>query len=412
MAISKRRPGALAAHVEGFQSYLLGLGYTPGTVRGQMKILGHLGRWMEARGLAPVDLTLFEVDSFVAEACCERGLHRADHRTAVQVLEHLMQEGVAPAPVETPKSDLDRFLEAYREWMLRERGLAVATVLRYEDTARRFLFQRAAGDAGPAVGVTSVEVNSFLLVESARCSVGAAKGRVAELRSLLRYLFVRGLTATQLAAAVPPVAGWHNTGIPPTLSPSDVQALLDSCDRSRPNGLRDLAILTLVARLGLRSIEVSRMELDDVHWRTGEVTVRGKARRIDTMPLPVEVGDAVAAYLSQARPSSDPGQRRLFLTGRAPRAPIPADLVSDVARRACLRAGLTPVGAHRLRHALARQMVARGVALTDISQVLRHRDLATTAIYAKVDLDSLRMVARPWPCLCVVPAPAIGGAER
>jgi site-specific recombinase XerD len=412
MAISKRKPGALAAHVEGFQSYLLGLGYTPGTVRGQMRVLGHLGRWMEGRGLRPVDLTLSEVDAFVAEACRERGLHRADHRTAVQVLEHLIQEGVAPVPVERPESELERFLGAYREWMFHERGLAEATVQRYENTARRFLFQRATGDVGPAVGVTSVEVNSFLLAESARCSVGAAKGRVAELRSLLRYLFVRGLTATGLAAAVPPVAGWHNTGIPPTLSPGDVQALLDSCDRGRPNGIRDLAILTLVARLGLRSIEVSRMELGDVHWRTGQITVRGKARRIDTMPLPVEVGEAVAAYLADARPSVGPGQRRLFLTGRAPRSPIHADLVSDVVQRACLRAGLAPVGAHRLRHALARQMVAEGVVLTDISQVLRHRDLATTAIYAKVDLDSLRMVARPWPGLCPALAAAIGGAEQ
>jgi site-specific recombinase XerD len=242
--------------------------------------------------------------------------------------------------------------------------------------------------------------------------VGAAKGRVAELRSLLRYLFVCGLTTTQLAAAVPPVAGWHDVGIPPTLSPADVQALLDNCDRGRPNGIRDLAILTLVARLGLRSIEISRMELDDVHWRTGEITVRGKARRIDTMPLSVEVGEAVAAYLADARPSVDPGQRRLFLTGRAPRAPIHADLVSDVVRRACLRAGLAPVGAHRLRHALARRMVAEGVVLTGISQVLRHRDLATTAIYAKIDLDSLRMVARPWPGLCPASVSVIGGAER
>ncbi len=416
MAISKRKPGALAAHVEGFQSYLFDVGYTPGTVRGQMKVLGHLGRWMEARGLRPAELTLTAVDTFVVEACRERGLRRADHRTVAHVLEHLIAQGVVLTPGVEPKTELERFLDGYRDWMFGERGLAEATVRRYENTARRFLGQRAEGVAGPGVGVTSAEINSFLMAESARCSVGAAKGRVAELRSLSRYLFVRGLTITQLAAAVPPVAGWHNTGIPPALSPTDIQAMLDSCDPGRPNGIRDLAILTLVARLGLRSIEVSRMELDDVNWRTGEITIRGKARRIDTMPLPVEVGEALVAYLAEARSSSDSGQRRLFLTGRAPRSPIHADLVSDVARRACLRAGRAPVGAHRLRHALARQMVAEGVALTDISQVLRHRDLATTAIYAKVDLDSLRMVARPWPDLGQAPAVAVdstmNGARR
>lgn len=412
MAISRRKPGALASHVEGFQSYLLELGYSPGTVRGQMKVLGRLGRWMEARGLSPADLTMCAVDAFVVEACRERGLHRADHRTAVQVLEHLIEQGVAPTPVLESRTELELFLDGYRAWMFGERGLAEATQQRYENTARRFLGQRATADPGPTVGVTSAEVNSFLLAESARCSVGAAKGRVAELRSLLRYLFVRGLTPTQLAAAVPPVAGWHNTGIPPALSPVDVQALLDSCDLSRPNGIRDQAILTLVARLGLRSIEVARMELDDVNWRSGEITIRGKARRIDTMPLPVEVGEALAGYLADARLSGDPDQRRLFLTGRAPRAPIHPDLVGDVVRRACLRAGIAPVGAHRLRHTLAREMLSEGVALTDISQVLRHRDLATTAIYAKVDLDSLRMVTRPWPQLRPAPAPAMGGAER
>lgn len=411
MTISRRKPGALAAHVEGFQAYLLGLGYTSGTVRGQMKVLGHLGRWMETRGLCPADL-LVAVDTFVVEACRERGLHRADHRTAMQVLEHLVAEGVTPAPVAEPKTELERFLDGYRDWMFSERGLAEATVRRYEWTARRFLGQRDPGVCAPAGGVTSVEINSFLLAESQRCSVGAAKGRVAELRSLLRYLFVRGLTSAQLAAAVPPVAGWHNTGIPATLSPASVQALLDSCDRSRPNGVRDHAILTLLARLGLRSIEVARMELDDVNWRTGEITIRGKARRIDAMPLPVEVGAAIAAYLSEARPGSDPGQRRLFLTGRAPRSAIGPDLVGDVVQRACLRAGLAPVGAHRLRHALARQMMAEGVALPDISQVLRHSDLATTAIYAKVDLGSLRMVARPWPALVCSPTHSRNEAGR
>ena len=111
MTVSRRKPGALAAHVEGFQSYLLGLGYTPGTVRGQMKVLGHLGRWMEARGLRPDDLTLSAVDAFVVEDCRERGLHRADRRTAVQVLEHLIEEGVTPTPVAEPKTELERFLE-------------------------------------------------------------------------------------------------------------------------------------------------------------------------------------------------------------------------------------------------------------------------------------------------------------
>src|SRR5262249_25515052 len=152
---------------------------------------------------------------------------------------------------------------------------------------------------------------------------------------------------------------------------------LNSCDRSTPIGVRDFAIMTLVARLGLRSIEVARMELDDVDWRHGEVVIRGKARRLDRLPLPVEVGEAMTAYLTGARPTTQ--CRRLVVTCRAPRRPIRADLVGDVVERACRRAGLATVGPHRLRHGLATQLLANGVALVDISQVLRHRDLATTA---------------------------------
>ena len=208
-------------------------------------------------------------------------------------------------------------------------------------------------------------------------SVGAAKGRVAELRALLRYLFVQGLIPLALSAAVPPVAGWHDIGIPPTLSAEDVEALLEGFDRSASTGVRDFAMLTLLARLGLRSAEVARLALNDVDWRCGELAIQGKARRCDRLPSPTEVGEALAAYLVDARPRT--GCRQVFITCRAPRRGIRPDLVGDVVQRACLRAGLPQVGAHRLRHALATELLAKGAALTNISQVLlRHQDLATT----------------------------------
>ena len=148
------------------------------------------------------------------------------------------------------------------------------------------------------------------------------------------------------------------------------------------------------SRLGLRSAEVARLELDDLDWRAGEVIVRGKARRQDRLPLPCDLGEALVAYLS-ARPNGR--ARRVFLTLRPPARPVRPDLVGDVVQRACRRAGVPHIGPHRPRHALATEMLRRGASLVDISQVLRHRDLATTAIYAKVDLARLRPVARPWP---------------
>lgn len=154
-------------------------------------------------------------------------------------------------------------------------------------------------------------------------------------------------------------------------------------------------MIMLVARLGLRSIEIARLELRHVDWRAGELVVRGKARRQDRLPLPAEVGEALVAYLSRGRNPAD--AVHLFLTCRAPRGPIRADLVGDVVERACLRAGLPRVGPHRLRHALAGELLRQGAGLVAISQVLRHQDLATTALYAKVDLDALRQVAQPWP---------------
>jgi site-specific recombinase XerD len=312
------------------------------------------------------------------------------------LLSYLREVDVAPVakPSLTPLGSL---LGQYRSWLVGERGLAATTVRRYENTARRFLQEQASADEmfEPAA-LSGVDINAFLLRECGRVSAGSAKGRVAELRSILRFLYVQGITPLPLGTAVPPVGGWRLATLPPpAMTAAEVQRLLDSCDRSSLVGIRNFAIMTLVARLGLRSIEVARLELRDVDWRAGELVVRGKGRRHDRLPLPVEVGEALVAYLSGGR--CPEGARRLFLTCRAPRGPIRADLVGDVVERACTRAGLPVVGPHRLRHALAGELLRHGAGLVAISQVLRHQDLATTALYAKVDLDALREVAQPWP---------------
>ena len=202
-------------------------------------------------------------------------------------------------------------------------------------------------------------------------------------------------TATDLGTAMPPVAGWRNTRLPATMSAADVTALLDACDRSQPSGLRDLAILTLLARLGLRSGEVAALQLGDIDWRAGEIVVRGKARCQDRLPLTVEAGEAIAGYLRDGRPRSR--CPKVILTLYAPYRGIHPSSITRVVYRACQRAGLPPVGGHRLRHALASEMLRQGSDLIEISQVLRHRDLATTSVYAQVDRAALRTVARPWP---------------
>jgi integrase len=396
MSGTRRKPGRLGPYVDGYRAWLLALGYTPGTVRVQLRLLGHLGCWMESEGLDLERLDHGAVDAFLAARRAEGHRRVPDGCGLAPLLEYLRSEGAVgfeqAGEALTPREEL---LGRYREWLIVERALAPATVSRYEALAGRFLAERSSPEDELGVtGLTVADVAAFLLRECGRLSVGSAKGRVAELRSLLRFLYLRGLTAVALADAVPPVAGWRDTGIPVAIARADVERLLAACDRAGLAGARNFAILMLLARLGLRSAEVARLELDDLDWRAGEIVVRGKARRLDRLPLPGDVGEALAGYLS-LRERRD--LRRVFLTLRAPRRPIRPDLVGDVVRRACKRAGLPEVGAHRLRHTLASELLRQGASLIEISQVLRHSDLATTAVYAKVDLVRLRQVAQPWP---------------
>lgn len=394
MATSRRRSGALAGEIEPYRWWLTARGHTPQTVRLMLRELSQLGLWLQARGL-PAD----RIDAGSVRAMFEqrkRDGHRIPGRRGMLVVEgFLRHRGLLVEPAAEP-GELDVLLDRFRSWMVDERNLADTTVLRYGKTAHRFLTEQAmpAGRLNVS-GLTGADVNAFLLRESARVSAGSAKGRVAELRALLRYLHVGGLIGSDLSAAVPPVGGWRLATIPRLVSQQDIERVVAAPDPATVNGARDRAILLLVARLGLRCVEVEHLRLDDIDWRSGEITIRGKARREDRMPLPAEVGQAISAYLA-LRGVHGPG-REVFWTCRAPRKPIGRELVSDVVRDRCGQVGVAPFGAHRMRHALARQMLRGGADLTAISQVLRHQDLATTAVYAKVDLDTLRLVAQPWP---------------
>ncbi len=395
MSGARRQDGRLGPFVDGYRLWLLEAGYTPQTTRGMLMVLGQLGRWMDAAGVDVGEVEVAAIEEFLASLRADGHRRVPTVRALRSMLVYLREVGVMRPEGPPVLSPVEALLGEYRAWLVNERGLAAMTVLRYQTLARRFLTQRVSPvDELGVANLTGADVSRFLLGECARVSVGSAKGRVAELRSLLRFLHVRGFTAMALAESVPPVAGWRETTIPPTMPRSDIERLLACCDRSRLDGARDFAMVMLLARLGLRCVEIARLELDDLDWRAGELLVRGKARRHDPLPLPGDVGEALAGYLVfRGRRVS----RRVLLTLRAPRRPIRADLVGDVVQRLCKRAGVGHVGPHRLRHTLASELLAHGATLADISQVLRHSDLATTAIYAKVDLGRLRQVAQPWP---------------
>lgn len=215
------------------------------------------------------------------------------------------------------------------------------------------------------------------------------------MRALLRFLHVAGHTSVALAAAVPSVAGWRLASLPRGLDAAVVQRLLGGCDRDTVVGRRDYAVLTVLARLGLRGAEVADLELGDVDWRGGEVAIRGKGNRIERLPLPVDVGEALAAYLTAGRPHCD--AVTVFCTVRAPYRRLSPSAVRAIMGYACQRAGLDRIGAHRLRHSLATEMLRAGASLPEVGQVLRHRSQLATSVYAKVDDNALRPLARPWP---------------
>jgi len=396
MSGTRRKPGAMGPFIEGLNARLAAAGYTAGTRVEMLKVVGDVGRWLKSEGLTAGDFDESRIAPFIA-ARVAGGFRQRYHRGFFPpIFAHLREEGILGPPPSVPMSPVEQVVTDYRRWLFDEKDLAATTVLRYENTARRFLrIGRPEGELIDFTTLSGAQVSAFILAESGRVSLGSARGRVAELRSLLRYLYVSERIDRDLRNCVPSVAGWRDAHLPVSVTVQQVEAMVSSCDRSSSGGRRDRAILLLLARLGLRSIEVARLQLDDIDWRAGEIVIRGKARRRDRMPLPFEVGQALADYLEHGRPKA--AAREVFLTERAPRKPIRADLVGDVARRAARRTGCPEGRAHRFRHALATDLLSKGTPLVDISQVLRHRDLATTAIYAKVDVASLRDLAPNWP---------------
>ena len=264
------------------------------------------------------------------------------------------------------------------------------------DFVRPFVATRVHGEVLDFASLTAADVTGFVLAACPGRAVGSAKSIVCALRSLLRWLHLTGVVPVPLAAAVPSVAGWRLPGLPKALEPGQLRRLLAACDRRTVTGRRDYAIMLLLSRLGLRAGEVARLGLGDIDWRRGEIAVAGKGNRAERLPLPADVGAAIAAYLRRGRPSTAEG-RSVFVRVHAPHRALTSGGVTEVVFDGAQRAGLPKMHAHRLRHTAATAMLRAGTPLAEVGQVLRHRSPLTTAIYAKVDHDALAVLARPWP---------------
>ena len=391
--------GPLAAFATGFAEELGRQGYTPLSARNQMWLMAQLSRWLLSEGIDAGDLSAADVDRFL---CARRaaGCRKLRSIKATRpILAYLYELNVArpPSPPE-PAGPVEGMLGRYRIYLTVERGLGRETARGYVDSMRHFLNGRVSPD-GLALDLehlSAADVISFVVTRCPRQGRSAAKLTASALRSLLDFLHVSGLIERSLTSSVPSVASRRLAGLPKGLEPAQVLRLLKSCDNSTPNGRRDFAVLTMLVRLGLRASEVAKLRLEDIDWRAGAIVVRGKANCTERVPLPTDVGDAVAAYLSRGRPSSADG-RTVFVRIKAPHRAITRGGVTQVVAAAARRAGLGLIHAHRLRHTAATQMLRAGATLPEIGQVLRHRRAMTTAIYAKVDHEALRTIARHWP---------------
>lgn len=385
--------GPLGPFLAGFEVWLAGAGYTPLSSTEKQRQFARRSRWLEAHALTAGDLTAVRREEFLEDE--RAGARRPiGARSLAPVLSFLSDAGVLPAePAPQVSSPTEELLARYEDYLRTERGLVPSTAAAYVLLVGRFLSTKAPG--GDLGRLTPAQVSGAVLAEGADHAVGSVQYFVAALRSFLRFAAVTGLTGADLSAAALTVTGRRTWLLPRGVSPAEVEAVLASCDRRRGAGPRDYAVLLVLHRLALRAGEVAALRLEDVDWRGGLVLIHGKGGRVDALPLPRDVGAAVAAYLSHSRPPT--GRREVFLSAVAPVRPLTSKTVSAIVRNACVRAGVEAFGPHRLRHTTACDMLAADVPLPQIGQVLRHRDLASTATYARVDLDTLRRLARPWP---------------
>jgi site-specific recombinase XerD len=400
--LRRHRGGLLGPYLDSFVSLVAELRYPRETVRRQCCVLKDLGLWLESHGLGVVDLDEELVNRHLKDRRRSGKVWRGDEAATIRLfVGHLRALAVVATPEAVGNdSPLEHILRRYTKFLLEERAVLQATVDYYLPFVRSFLDERFGDGPLRLRELGESDVTDFVLSWARSQKSGTAKLLVTVLRSFFRFLLEHGEIELDLAAAVPSVANWRLSTLPKCLSQEEIEQVLKTCDRGTALGRRNYAILLLLARLGLRACEVARLELDDIDWRAGQFTVRGKGLQYDQMPLTPEVGEALEDYIRRDRPACS--TRRVFIRVRAPIREIgETNAVSTVVRRAIHRAGLkTPAqGAHLLRHSLATNMLRSGASMAEIAQLLRHRSPITTEIYAKVDFDALRRLAQPWPTL-------------
>jgi len=400
LVLSRAPDGPLAAYIGVFAKSRSAQGYAQYSIHRQVLVAASFSHWLRQKGVALRHISSDHALRYLH--CRARRLRfRLDDAAALKHLIDFLRSKrlIALEKISArPLTPAERCIQAYAQYLCEARALARATILNYVPLITRFLRDRFGSGPVKLSRLNARDVVRFVQRQAPQLHLKRAKLLTTALRSFLRYARYRGEVTLDLAAAVPVVANWSMPLIPRAIGDAQVRQLLASIDRNTAIGLRDYAIVILLARLGLRSGEVAFLKLDDIDWNAGQVSVQGKCGHRTALPLPTDVGKAIAAYLRYGRPRST--CRRVFLRSKAPiRGFVGPSAIGSMIRHALLRAGIQAptTGAHQFRHALATRMLRHGASLTEIGEVLRHRNPQTTTIYAKVDLKALRTLALPWP---------------
>jgi site-specific recombinase XerD len=394
--LDRLRVGPLASYLDAYLKRIEQEGFLPSSVPRQMYAIARFSNWLHTW-----QLDLHQVDEDQVERFLRRDssvVHTGESAPLRRLLAMLRQIGVTAAKPSEPRNCQQRFIDEYRRYLIQERGLTETSLLNYVPFAEQLLSNRFGQSGMNLSELTATDVTRFVQDRAHQLSPGRAKLLVTALRSFLRYLRHQGEISVDLAGAVPPVAVWSLSTVPKFLPAGTVQRVLDHCARDTRDGQRNYAVLLLLARLGLRACEIVALRLNDIDWHNGRITIRCKGGRWAQLPLPIDVGEAIAIYLRSGRPRC--ADRRVFLRHRAPlRGFGDSSTVSTIVCRALSRAGVDSArkGAHLFRHTLATDLLRQGASLDEIGELLRHRSPNTTALYAKVDLTALRTLALPWP---------------
>jgi integrase/recombinase XerD len=391
--------GPLAAYVEPFCVWAFEQRYERHSVRHRVNVAAGFSQWLDRKKLSIVEINWEHPAQYLQHLWRQRPIDGADRSSLKQFMEFLRHQRVIAVdpPNLEPATPVEQCVREFEIYLQEQRGLAVTTVSQYALYVRLFLRKCFGQDPVVLGGLRADHITGFMQQESSSTHFVRPKAIANSLRSFFRFAHYRGAITADLAAAVPKVAGWSMSGIPRAISEDQTRKLLSTIDRSHAKGLRNYAVLLLLARLGLRSGEIASLELEDIDWTSGSLKVRGKGR--ETMyPLPQDVGEAIVAYLRHGRPPST--SRCLFLRCMAPfRGFRGSPAIGGIVHYAIERAGVeAPTrGSHQFRHGLASQMLHHGSSLKEIGELLGHRSIEVTKIYAKVDLDALRRLALPWP---------------